>query len=104
MTNHVLDRTVAEPLTTPDLRVRHLVEFGLAAVAAAAILVIAIVLSGGSEESSAAVPADALRWEALTAREFPAATPVAVAEAARWTAMAKAYAELDILPQGRTAE
>mgnify|MGYP001818193769 CR=1 FL=1 len=103
MTNHVLDQTIAEPLTTPNLRVRHLVEFGLAVVAAAAILVVAMVISGGSEETSASVPADALRWEAMVASEFPAATRAAVAEAARWTAMAEAYADYSILPQGQMA-
>lgn len=104
MTNHALDRTIAEPLATPKLRLRHLVEVGLAAVAAAAILVVAIVISGGSEETSAAVSADTLRWEALAAQEYPTATPAVVAEAARWTALAEAYAEYDILPQGRIAE
>jgi hypothetical protein len=104
MTNHVLDRTIAEPLVTPNLRVRHLVEFGMAVLAGAVIFAVAIAISGGSEDTSAAVPADALRWEALVAREFPAAAPAAVAEAARWTALAEAYAEYAILPQGRIAE
>lgn len=104
MTNHVLDRTNVEPLVSPNLRARHLVEFGMAVVAAAVILVVAIIISGGSESTTAAVPAETLRWEALVASEFPAATPAAVAEAARWTALAEAYAEYDILPQGRIAE
>lgn len=104
MTNRLLDRTITEPLATPNLKARHLVEFGLAVVAAAIILAVAIAVSGGSEETSVAVPADALRWEALVASEFPATTPAAAAEAARWTALAEAYADYDILPQGRIAE
>lgn len=104
MTHHVLDRTIAQPSVTPNLRVRHLIQFGMAVVAAAAILAVAIVVSGGSEETGVAIPADALRWEAMVASEFPAATPAAVAEAARWTALAEAHAEFDILPQGRLAE
>ncbi|NNL98466.1 MAG: hypothetical protein HKO63_09705 [Acidimicrobiia bacterium] len=103
MTNHALDRTTAQPVVTANLRLRHLLEFGAAAVAAAIIVAVAVAVSGGSDVSTPPVQAQSLRWEALVASEYPAASPAAVAEAARWTAMAEAYADYSILPQGQIA-
>ena len=77
MTHHVLDPTIAYPLATPNLRLRHLVEFGLALVGAGVILAVAFTISGGSDDTRSAVPADALRWQAIVASEFPAPTPAA---------------------------
>ena len=103
MTNHALDPTTVQPVATANLRLRHLLEFGAAAVVAAIIVAIAMAVSGGSEDTTSPVQAQTLRWEALVANEFPGATPAAAAEAARWTAMAGAYADYRILPKGQAA-
>ena len=106
MANHVLDgqMTGAGSIGVPRVRRRRLIALWAVGVAAAAFVFTAMIDTSDSVAATTPVQADALRWQALVAREYPGATPAAAAATDRLTALAEAYGDYTVLTPSRLAE
>lgn len=106
MVNHVLDTqmTGAGTIGVPRVRRWRLIALWAVGVAAAAIVFSAMIGTSDSVAATTPAQADAMRWQALVAREYPGATPAAVAETDRLTALAASYGHSAVLTRSRLAE